>query len=334
MKKAFNYALFNYPMLLYGDKSVQAQVEKMRIASFSLYKGKRILGNYQRLKGSVCSEIIPLNATSEDSIYHSNSLLIIADGVGGWKELGIDSGVYSRTLCERISSGINNNEGSLFSKDSFKKSIVTSINQMSTEGLLGSSTFCAVYINYLLGKAYIVTMGDTLVMILRLDTSLNKFNLLFKTEEQQHSFNMPFQCGHVGDDPEEALAFTSDISKGDVVILASDGLWDNVSKKDIIERLNREVNKVNINLESVVYDLSLKAKENSMSDDIKSPFAIKALKNNFSYFGGKPDDISLIVMQIKEEEDNNNDNDDAKSNHSKISNNSKKTSGGSEDCEY
>lgn len=332
MKKAINIALFNHPMMFFAAKSFTAKVEKMKIMFYDLHKSKRLIGNYQKLKGNVSSKIIPLNATSEDSLYHSNSLLIIADGVGGWKELGIDSGVYSRTLCERISSGINN-EKCITSKDAFKESIVKSIQKMSSEGILGSSTFCSVYINYLLGKAYTVTMGDTLVMILRLNNSSNTFNLVFKTEEQQHSFNMPYQCGHVGDAPDEALAFTTDITKGDVIVIASDGLWDNLNEKEIIERLNREVNKADINVECVVNDLSLQAQKNSKSDNIKSPFSVNALKNNFHYFGGKPDDISVIVMQIKDEDD---DREDCKLNHSNISNissNSKGTSEGSDNCE-
>jgi len=34
----------------------------------------------------------------EDALYVSKNILIIADGVGGWSKLGIDSGEYSRKL--------------------------------------------------------------------------------------------------------------------------------------------------------------------------------------------------------------------------------------------
>lgn len=38
----------------------------------------------------------------EDAFYADDNLLVVADGVGGWIELGIDSGKYSRELCKHI----------------------------------------------------------------------------------------------------------------------------------------------------------------------------------------------------------------------------------------
>ena len=35
----------------------------------------------------------------EDAFYSSSQLLIIADGVGGWNNQGIDPSKYSRFLC-------------------------------------------------------------------------------------------------------------------------------------------------------------------------------------------------------------------------------------------
>lgn len=36
----------------------------------------------------------------EDAYYISSSLLIVADGVGGWNNQGIDPGLYSKFLCK------------------------------------------------------------------------------------------------------------------------------------------------------------------------------------------------------------------------------------------
>lgn len=30
------------------------------------------------------------------------NLIVVADGVGGWADMGVDSGIYSRRLCEII----------------------------------------------------------------------------------------------------------------------------------------------------------------------------------------------------------------------------------------
>lgn len=35
----------------------------------------------------------------EDAVLAKDNILVIADGVGGWNEMGIDSGKYSKNLC-------------------------------------------------------------------------------------------------------------------------------------------------------------------------------------------------------------------------------------------
>jgi protein phosphatase PTC7 len=37
-------------------------------------------------------------------------VLAVADGVGGWAEMGIDPGLYSKELCRHIKSGVEKNE--------------------------------------------------------------------------------------------------------------------------------------------------------------------------------------------------------------------------------
>ena len=36
----------------------------------------------------------------EDAIFVSDNVLVVADGVGGWADHGIDPGKYSKKLCE------------------------------------------------------------------------------------------------------------------------------------------------------------------------------------------------------------------------------------------
>jgi protein phosphatase PTC7 len=45
-------------------------------------------------------------------MFASDNILVVADGVGGWADQGIDPGLYSKKLCEIISkkvkSSLNN----------------------------------------------------------------------------------------------------------------------------------------------------------------------------------------------------------------------------------
>lgn len=42
----------------------------------------------------------------EDAMYVSDNLLVVADGVGGWADQGVDPGLYSKRLCEIIGKKI------------------------------------------------------------------------------------------------------------------------------------------------------------------------------------------------------------------------------------
>ena len=52
---------------------------------------------------------------------------------------------------------------------------------------------------------------------------------IYKTREQQHAFNFPYQLGTGSKDSAMDAIFDQVlIQEGDVVLLASDGLWDNL----------------------------------------------------------------------------------------------------------
>jgi serine/threonine protein phosphatase PrpC len=69
----------------------------------------------------------------------------------------------------------------------------------------------------------IVNVGDCGVMIVRDRVKL------FKTKELVYRSNCPYQLGTDSDvEPRHGDEYTVDVQEGDVVIVASDGLWDNL----------------------------------------------------------------------------------------------------------
>lgn len=63
----------------------------------------------------------------------------------------------------------------------------------------------------------------------------NKYDLVYESESQTKGFNFPFQLGwgRNGDDPSTAWDFTHKIKNNDVIVVGSDGLFDNVSGSDV-----------------------------------------------------------------------------------------------------
>lgn len=46
----------------------------------------------------------------EDAYFTNKSFLAVADGVGGWIELGIDPGLYSKELCLHMKNVVEKDE--------------------------------------------------------------------------------------------------------------------------------------------------------------------------------------------------------------------------------
>jgi serine/threonine protein phosphatase PrpC len=58
---------------------------------------------------------------------------------------------------------------------------------------------------------------------------LRQGKCIYKTFEQQHSFNFPFQLGTGSrDSPLDAVTDELTVQEGDILIMGTDGIWDNV----------------------------------------------------------------------------------------------------------
>ena len=63
---------------------------------------------------------------------------------------------------------------------------------------------------------------------------------IYRTFEQQHSFNFPFQLGTGSkDSPMDALFEDLSVQEGDIVILGTDGIWDNVFVRLLMKLMSR-----------------------------------------------------------------------------------------------
>lgn len=90
---------------------------------------------------------------------------------------------------------------------------------------------------------------------------------MYESPEQTKDFNFPYQIGHQGDPPESALSHTHNIKDQDIVLVASDGLLDNVESEEILALLRksidhttkkiRDIKKLCVDLGNLAYTYSL-----------------------------------------------------------------------------
>lgn len=144
-----------------------------------------------------------------------------------------------------------------------------------------------------------VNLGDSGYMLLR----RNGMDLvkMFRTKEQQHQFNFPYQVGTGGDDPAKGDEFEHEVEHNDIIVLATDGLFDNLFDVKIIELLQPFVrDRAEILDHQLVAEIIAKEAERwSHNMDYVSPFGKAAHDYFYDYRGGKPDDITVIVGQVQ-----------------------------------
>ena len=148
----------------------------------------------------------------------------------------------------------------------------------------------------------VANIGDCGVMIIR------NGEIYFRSEEQQHSFNFPYQLGTGSkDSPKDAQSFSLLVHEGDIVIAASDGLWDNIFDEEVLEITRskfKSQNTADLDIQNLTDSLVKRARE--IAEDSKfssSPFQSRAVQEGLYYSGGKLDDVTVVVGIVGSEED-------------------------------
>jgi hypothetical protein len=152
-----------------------------------------------------------------------------------------------------------------------------------------------------LDELRIANIGDCGLMIIRGGEPI------FRSEEQQHSFNFPFQLGTVSKDtPKDTQSFVVKIQEGDIVILGSDGLFDNVFDEEIVDIVEAYTKAKVIDSDPQMMADALLKRAREVAEDSRfasSPFQSRAIQEGFYYQGGKIDDMTVLVGVIRFEED-------------------------------
>ena len=88
------------------------------------------------------------------------------------------------------------------------------------------------------------------------------------------------------------------VVSGDVVILGSDGLWDNVTVTDIAGLVTRLVEQ-GTRPSVIAQQLAARAFEAAMDKKGVTPYSLGASEAfDMIYSGGKADDITVVVTQL------------------------------------
>ncbi|KAI9787381.1 MAG: hypothetical protein M1816_007514 [Peltula sp. TS41687] len=277
----------------------------------------------------------------------------VADGVGGWADSGVDPADFSHGLCSYMA------RTALHFPRTTSAHTELRARQLMEAGysgvthdediLAGGSTAC-VSVARSDGFLEVANLGDSGFLHLR------RGNILYQSKPQTHAFNTPYQLslmspamlarsrlfgrGYLKDMPKDADITNHDLEHGDVLLFATDGVWDNLSRQQLSTTIGHFMvasKAWNIDKESGVVvtkdrqvfanpfpDLDHKvvklhglsgflaalvtreAKTASISRSVDGPFA-QEMRRHFpfdGYRGGKVDDICvMVVIVLKGEEE-------------------------------
>jgi len=192
----------------------------------------------------------------------------VADGISAWKHHGYNSGLIARQLMTNCK---------LFGKYTKPFDILDRAWLKLRDGKeveAGSTTACIVRLHK---KAIrVCNIGDSGIIVLR------KGNIVFRATKLEHERHMPFQLAVIPDhlseigvsDPVDSCVvekFTG--QKGDVIVVASDGIWDNMNDEHLLGQLKGARN--------------------------MEEYAVHLMKIAVSH-SWKPDDITIICAKIDE----------------------------------
>ncbi|KAK9844187.1 hypothetical protein WJX81_007473 [Elliptochloris bilobata] len=212
----------------------------------------------------------------------------VADGVGSWADypIPVDAGVYSRMLMAHAKAAAAVTAPSALAP----VAIMRAAHRQTL--VQGSATVCILVLEG--ARLHAANLGDSGFWVLR------GRHVVHRSPQQQHAFNWPFQLGSPGsrsDTPSSADLSTVEVAAGDVVVAATDGVWDNVFPEELAGVVDSAQRRGDTPA-ATASTLAQLALSRSQDQRHMSPFSYGARMSGIEYVGGKPDDITVVVAYV------------------------------------
>ncbi|CAO3627449.1 unnamed protein product [Mucor fragilis] len=250
----------------------------------------------------------------EDAFFQTNTpeglAIGVADGVGGWSLVGVDPALFSWTLMDNAAV-VAKNEKSIDAH----QILDSAFHELRKSGKVsaGSSTACILNLSKSTGEMTTCNLGDSAFLLVR------DQKIVYESPSQQHYFNCPYQLTVVPetypnrdelvtDLPKDADTKSFFLKDGDLILLATDGYFDNMYSEETLELINQGMNPILENnqdnelvtatIRGLAKTLTDKARRLSLNPKRLSPWAKAAQAHGSNYRGGKVDDITCIVTLV------------------------------------
>jgi protein phosphatase PTC7 len=153
--------------------------------------------------------------------------------------------------------------------------------------VLGSSTAIVLLLQGT--QLFTANLGDSGFVLVR------GSEVVYASPPQQHGFNYPFQLSNGGKDrPLHADRVQLQVEAGDIIVVGSDGLFDNLFPEQITQMLDSSSSTA-----SAASALAQLAHAKGGDVSWRSPFTVQAEEAGYTrQIGGKMDDITVLVARV------------------------------------
>ncbi|KAJ6596889.1 phosphatase 2C-like domain-containing protein [Mycena vulgaris] len=259
-------------------------------------------------------------SAGEDSFFCANGVSLgVADGVGGWAPQGIDSSMFSQALMYYAHGHFKNGwagepeidptldhqapvarlEGVEMTPSACLRlayhDVLADESVEAVSSLFEASPACLLTLNSATGLLRSANLGDSGFCIIRASS------VFYESSPQTHYFNCPKQLAKlrsargrifedsIRDNPKVAHRWDTTLRDGDIVILYTDGLADNVFTDDIVQICSLVMSGPGSEAEqvqSIARSLVHHARRCMFSQEKVSPFQLEAKRHRKLYQGG------------------------------------------------
>lgn len=181
----------------------------------------------------------------EDSFFVSRDqkTIGVADGVGGWRSMGVDPSEFSNALMAHAKQYVDSRAQHSTEPADPQKTMAVAHKKVVEEKKVkaGSSTACIATLRRLSDGSHeldVANLGDSGLLVVR------QRKPYFRAHELTHAFNTPFQLAvvpkylvgrSISDTAQRAVRERVKVQEGDVIVMGTDGLFDNRFEEQLAE---------------------------------------------------------------------------------------------------
>ena len=250
----------------------------------------------------------------EDASFSRDGYYAVFDGVSGWARKGVDAGAFSRELAANTANALDRIRSSGYHAETVFDDLEMALDAGLAEiELLGSTTVCMLCISPDGRVASFLNVGDSGFHIFRpAEDDVRSLQLVAKSRPQQHAHNHPFQLSSwaakmkVRDLPSDGERYQHELLPGDIILLTTDGVLDNLFDEQIraiLEEVRAEGGDVCSNIAAAVAE---RAREASLGTTEMTPWQVSLGATRGSpeaKLGGKVDDITVLAVQLPQDQE-------------------------------